>query len=103
MALSDGNIAVVRNYLRKIQQYDNITSQCNIIKQVLDSNVDYYNFCIGTGIGNEFNEKINELIRILTNLSSTTSSLISSTNSYLNNQAEINRQVRLESQGVTNE
>ena len=102
MALSDGNIAVARNYLRNLHKYDNINEQCNKIKELLDTNTNYYTFCVGTGIGSQFNDKINELIQILSKLSSTTDSLVASTERYLNNQAEINRRARMESAGGSN-
>ncbi len=95
MALSDGNIRAVRDSMQGLNKYDGILSECKMIKNLLDSNGDYYKFCTETGVGARFNDEIESMIDILMKLSNGSKDLVRATNTYLNNQEEINRMARM--------
>ena len=92
MALTDAGIAQTRDQIATLKSdKDKLISSLEILKATIQSDENFQKFNEGTDIGARCNEKIENIISIANNSCNSTDGVISTTNSFLEEQATINR------------
>ena len=76
----DEAIAAARGYIGALERDNSeIIGECNLIMNLLMENTDYYDFCMKTKIGDEYNKSLEDLFRILREAGDRSAALVSQT------------------------